>query len=525
MQIATGVRSTYQGLCVEGMDEVFGDCRCEVADLASIGLPTRKNRRVFHDTNFSEWKKADFTTYCSGLSIELPAGRVARHRVYETVMADGTTVLVPALAFMRAFLRPCSALLDAAFSPGNIDRLAFISFKADVPVVIAMNGRASARPLVEHRGEHRYLSWLHSSRSARDFAQSVHSSATQGWLDVDLPKGMFKLTYDGLSKDNLLFVTSVSVVTVLVHADDNISGQDEVFYLHRQQHVQTQPGAIHGNARLADDEWLALSAAIKDIPDREMLELVLHRIEHGHWPIARPGKVVEAGEMLREWRWKEKLGILLQCLSAIRAGIFRPSASRLSKLSLKVPSHETVHQRDQTDELTLKVFLDTEFIEKGEDLHLLSLALSSYQGDFYAERNLSTLPGDIQAGSFIDDEVLPQIGHGLGIRGSMCEIAKALVSWVNGLGHHRVHVCYDFNADYALLEDLVAMVPGALAVVLEPTHVGYLHQDPGGDQAARLCWRESERTLGIRRHHALADALALKARFQAHQQGPQLLLW
>jgi len=507
------------------MDELFGDCCCEFAELASLGLPTKKGARVFHETSFSDWNEADFATYCKGLSIDLPERLDVRHRAYQTTMKDGTSVLVPALAFMRAFLRPWSALLNAAFSPGNIDRLAFISFKGDLPIVVPMNGRAAALPLRGEIGQHRYLTWLHSSLSARDFAQSVHSSATQGWLDVALPKGIFRLTYGGVSKDNVFFVTSVAVATVLVSADDNMSGQDELFFLHRQQHVQIQPGAIHGDARLSDSEWLALAAAIDGIPEREMVELMLYRIEHGHWLIAEPGRVVEAGKLLHEWNSKGRLSTLLQCLATVRAGVFKPNPGRLSKLSFNGRTHPPAHEIGEAGQPTLKVFLDTEFIDKGDDLHLLSIALSSYHGDFYAERNLSTLPADIQAGSFIENEVIPQMRSGFGIQGSMCEIAKALVSWLNSLGHHQVHVCYDFNADYALLEDLVAMVPRELAVVLEPTHVGYLHQDPSGDEGARLSWQDSERTSGIRRHHALADALALRARFDAFHRGPQLYLW
>ena len=48
-----------------------------------------------------------------------------------------------------------------------------------------------------------------------------------------------------------------------------------------------------------------------------------------------------------------------------------------------------------------------------------------------------------------------------------------------------------------------------------PVHVGYLLDDPLGEEAAVASWSATDKLRGLQRHHALADAWALKARFEA----------
>ena len=44
--------------------------------------------------------------------------------------------------------------------------------------------------------------------------------------------------------------------------------------------------------------------------------------------------------------------------------------------------------------------------------------------------------------------------------------------------------------------------------------LGYLLGDNEAEQAAQNCWLGLSAQRGLRRHHALADALALRARFE-----------
>lgn len=164
---------------------------------------------------------------------------------------------------------------------------------------------------------------------------------------------------------------------------------------------------------------------------------------------------------------------------------------------------------------TLSVFLDTEFIETPDGPQFLSVALLSADGrEFYAElprTEAQALLGQYP-NPFVTREVLPQLGREQGVRWP--ELATGLVAWLDGLGANEIDVVYDYNADYLLLEQLfVSSKPPATR--LHPTHVGYLLEDQAGQQAAEAAWRAMELTRGLARHHALADAHALRARFQA----------
>ena len=163
----------------------------------------------------------------------------------------------------------------------------------------------------------------------------------------------------------------------------------------------------------------------------------------------------------------------------------------------------------------MNVFLDTEFsTDAAGNPLLISIGLCSEAGqEFYAEVELDGAP--IGLGEFVEEHVLPQLGKAPERVGSMREIAGQLVKWFNTQGQAELDVCYDYNVDYLLTEQLVQMVPETLTVQLRPTHIGYLLDDPSGLNAAEACWHELETKRGIRRHHALADALALQARYRA----------
>ena len=162
------------------------------------------------------------------------------------------------------------------------------------------------------------------------------------------------------------------------------------------------------------------------------------------------------------------------------------------------------------------LFLDTEFLPADGDQEpmLLSIGLCSRTGEeFYAE--LEPLPEATNA--FVRDHVLSQFGRDAGIVGSASEVATALAAWLDGLGQPRLEVCYDFHTDFDLLEQLLAGTPCATNVV--ETHVGYLNGEAAAERAAEACFAHLEASRALKRHHALADALALRAKFEAVHGG------
>lgn len=171
----------------------------------------------------------------------------------------------------------------------------------------------------------------------------------------------------------------------------------------------------------------------------------------------------------------------------------------------------------------LLLFLDAEFHRQpGGQLDLISLALAGEVGDsldWYAESTpdeLRTLPG-IEGNAFVQAEVLPQLGRVPGRALPRLDMAADLAAWLDALGKppRQIHIQYDYSADYELLEQLLASAPALPRCELLPVHVGYLLEDPDGEAAAQASWRVSALSRKLSRHHALADALALKSRFEA----------
>lgn len=161
------------------------------------------------------------------------------------------------------------------------------------------------------------------------------------------------------------------------------------------------------------------------------------------------------------------------------------------------------------------VFLDVEFLpgDDGALPRLVSLGLCSAAGDeFYGELHQAPLPGDAKA--FIGKYVMSQVRK-IGDPESTEELANRLVIWLDLLCQPTLEVCYDFHTDYDLFEQLLGWAAPPPRTHLVPTHVGYLIGDPKGEEAAQLSWRVSKHRQDLDRHHALADARALCARFEA----------
>nr|WP_145546445.1 hypothetical protein [Variovorax boronicumulans] len=164
------------------------------------------------------------------------------------------------------------------------------------------------------------------------------------------------------------------------------------------------------------------------------------------------------------------------------------------------------------------LFVDTEFLPQPDGREeLLSIGLCGPGSQtFYAERDIEV---DYGSNDFVATEVLPQLGRGCGLRGTALEVATALVAWLRQFDGESIELCYDFHVDRVMFEQLLQLATTSRPIEFEPTHVAYLLEDHDGCLAAERCWRELEAAHGVRRHHALADALSLRARFNAVHGG------
>jgi hypothetical protein len=167
------------------------------------------------------------------------------------------------------------------------------------------------------------------------------------------------------------------------------------------------------------------------------------------------------------------------------------------------------------------VFIDCEFTDL-VDPRLLSIGLVCDDGrEPYVE-----LAGDsylVDASTFVLDTVVLQLGLIPHAVATQIELGKRVGAWLLGLGDPSITVCYDYHADMDLLEAMLlsAGLWTRLSPVLKPTHVGYLIGESGVESAMEASWTATFAADGVDRHHALADARALRAGYVSmHGGGP-----
>ena len=157
------------------------------------------------------------------------------------------------------------------------------------------------------------------------------------------------------------------------------------------------------------------------------------------------------------------------------------------------------------------VFIDAEFTSE-ENPELLSMGLVCEDGQ---EHYVEILDLEVQshANSFVQESVLPQWG----LKGMQVPHTAALgahvAQWLQGLDARELFICYDYHTDMDLLEGALALLDLSKYPKLLPTHVGYLLGDASVMRAMATSWRLSQQADHIARHHALADARALRAGF------------
>ena len=170
-------------------------------------------------------------------------------------------------------------------------------------------------------------------------------------------------------------------------------------------------------------------------------------------------------------------------------------------------------------------FLDTEFTDIVVDPELLSLGLVTLDGhEHYVELHLATEVGQARrraSSDFVRHGVLDMWGLVPGATCDYSEMGRRTAELLLALAAQsgtRVQVAFDYSTDYELMEyairDSSPELWGRVREVVTPVDVGPLTGSPEGEIAAEECFHELRRR-GLTRHHALADAIALRAAYIA----------
>lgn len=177
-------------------------------------------------------------------------------------------------------------------------------------------------------------------------------------------------------------------------------------------------------------------------------------------------------------------------------------------------------------------FLDTEFTDLVNDPALLSLGMVALAGDseHYVELDLSTEIGQARknaCGDFARFCVLEFWGAVPGATCTEWEMGRRTAEWLLSLAESAgspVAVHFDYSLDYEFME--YAIRDGGLwDRVREVVVPVYYSSKIDGELAAEECFDQLRRRKPpLHRHHALADALALRAAYVAEKvDGPRLV--
>lgn len=164
----------------------------------------------------------------------------------------------------------------------------------------------------------------------------------------------------------------------------------------------------------------------------------------------------------------------------------------------------------------MRVFLDTEFLLGPEGPVFLSAGFLTDTGlELYSERPAAEVEAllRLHPNPFVLEKVLPQFGRQPGV--AWQKLPAQLAEWLDGLAVDNLDMVYDYSSDYLLVEQLLEVYGAPLRTRLHPTNVAYLLADTEGERAAISAWEAVSFFRGQSRHHALADAFALRARFEA----------
>ena len=168
------------------------------------------------------------------------------------------------------------------------------------------------------------------------------------------------------------------------------------------------------------------------------------------------------------------------------------------------------------------VFLDTEFTDFRRPV-LLSVGMVSLDGaEFYAQLDLDCAEGRdavAAASEFVKHTVLNQWDRVAACSMESREIGRVAGQWILDQASRDgriVEVAADFSTDFVLLERTLRQASPWEAVRphIRSVNIAPLTGTLVSELAAEQCFEELV-SRGLARHHALADALALRAAYLA----------
>ncbi len=286
-----------------------------LVDLARMGVPAFGRMKRSLTASLRDWTRADAAEYLMAAGFARPARNI--HCVY-TYQTRREALVVPALAFMRAFFRPPRIVLPAMFHPQGLDRLVVpsstdLNGAVDWHVGLRSDGTKLTRASMRNP-----LSWMHSFPTARAMCDSVHGAARSGAIDLELPRATAKLVCRGQKHGRLFLVSELSIVHLVATESPfpyaaNHPGR-VAFHAGAREHPATTPSFASTTTRaLSTREWeevapvLAARSPRHVHSDRELFAVALTRYATGvRWREVPCSPKVLASAQMAYSRWRRR---------------------------------------------------------------------------------------------------------------------------------------------------------------------------------------------------------------------------
>lgn len=310
-----------------------------VGDMVTRGLPPSQMqssyaRRV--TTDLRRWRPVSFNEYA--FAFNRPLLDEPAHAAWSFV--DGSTrLVVPALALLRALVRPSKALFPYLFRPQSLDDVCGYTSEADmggrVRVLAPGDPRVMRSPEVVES-----LSWMYCFPSARRAWGSVYQSAKQGMLNFALPEAVLTLNVRSVRLGANAYVTSLNAVELIAQEEPLPFAQGHPRTIHASAFAKGGQGRVADTGKqrkglppfqhLTDQEWheigplLQSGKGLRPEDQRSLLDAILWKFaESVRWEDVKlrlGTSLAKAPTTYSRWKADGRWDAVVTRLSELRQG-------------------------------------------------------------------------------------------------------------------------------------------------------------------------------------------------------------
>lgn len=317
-----------------------------VGDMVTQGLPPAQTgstyvRRV--TTDLRSWRPVSFDEYA--FAFNRPLLEEPGHAAWS--LLDGSTrLVVPALALLRALVRPSKAFFPYLFRPQSLDDVCSYAGQSgrgiQVRVLTPGDVRSIHTPEVTDT-----LSWFYCFPSARRAWGSVYQSAKQGMLKFALPEVALTLNVRSARRGSNAYVTSLSVLELVAKDEPFPFAEGHPRSIEASAFAKGGQGRVADTGKqrkglppfdpLTDHEWREIGPLLQSgkgtrpEDQRSLLDAILWKFSEGvRWDDVKQrlgSSLAKAPTSYSRWKADGRWDAVVTRLSELRQGGSTPEST------------------------------------------------------------------------------------------------------------------------------------------------------------------------------------------------------